>query len=77
MKFWLAQQKTLSECEVSIGCHLLSQEMKLVNHSAVMLVLPSADGAAALGLGLGLTATPVRLRSFFSKARSGPLAFAV
>ena len=61
MKFWLAQQKTLSGCEVSIDCRLLSQERKLVNHSAVMLVLPSADGAAALGLGLGLTATPVRL----------------
>ena len=58
MKFWLAQQKTLSECEVSIDCHLLSQEMELANHPAVVLVLPSADGAAALGLGLGLTATP-------------------
>ena len=51
MKCWLAQQKTLSECEVFIDCHLLSQEMKLVNQSAVMLALPSADGAAALGSG--------------------------
>ena len=39
MKFWLAQQKTLGECEVSIDCHLLSQELKLVNHSAVMLAV--------------------------------------